>query len=93
MITVIIERHLADDMIDTYEAFARKVMQAAVEAPGFISGESFHRMDAPDVRFLIVKMRTAEDWQRWQRSPQRSELISQLQPTLKYPEKITLLSH
>ena len=40
MIRVLIERHIAETLESAYEDRARKVLQQAVSAPGFISGET-----------------------------------------------------
>ncbi len=40
MIRVLIERQIAETLESAYEDRARKVLQQAVSAPGFISGET-----------------------------------------------------
>ncbi len=93
MITVLIERHIALGMASTYDNFARKILQATVSAPGFISGESLKGIDDANVRFIMIKMQSRENWQSWLTSPERREVISLLSSILVLPEKITLLSH
>jgi len=93
MITVLIERHIAPGMASTYESFARQIIQATVSMPGFISGESLKVIDSPETRYIVVKMQTISDWQRWLVSPQRQELVALLAPVLREPEKISLLTH
>ncbi len=61
--------------------------------PGFISGESLKAIDSAETRYIIVKMQTIADWQRWLVSPQRQELVALLAPVLREPEKISLLTH
>ena len=41
MLAVLIKRTLASEMESTYEAFSRKMIQAAVPAKGFISSKAF----------------------------------------------------
>lgn len=93
MITVIIERHIAPDMGSTYENFAKKIIQATVSARGFVSGESLSGVDDPNARYIIVKMKSKEDWQHWLRSKERRELVTLVSPLLTIPEKVTLLTH
>jgi antibiotic biosynthesis monooxygenase (ABM) superfamily enzyme len=93
MITVLIERHIAPGMASTYDNFARKMLQATVTAPGFISGESLHGIEDPNVRYILIKLQNRENWQHWLASPERREVVSLLRPILILPEKITLLSH
>ena len=40
MIRVLIERHIAETLESAYEDRSRKVLQNAVSAPGFVSGET-----------------------------------------------------
>jgi antibiotic biosynthesis monooxygenase (ABM) superfamily enzyme len=93
MITVLIERHIAPDMAETYEDFAKKIIQATVCTPGFISGESLRGLEDPDTRYIIVKMKSKEDWLEWLHSKERRELVGLLDPLLSVPEKITVLTH
>ena len=93
MITVLIERHIAPGMATTYDNFARKILQATVTAPGFISGESLKGISDPNVRFIMIKMQSQQDWQAWLTSIQRREVVALLRPILVLPEKVTLLSH
>lgn len=92
MITVLIERHIAPDMGSTYESLAKRIIQATVHAPGFISGESLRGVDDPNTRFIIVKMQSKEDWQRWLLSRERRELVAMVSPLLTVPEKVSVLS-
>ncbi|MDF1831346.1 MAG: antibiotic biosynthesis monooxygenase [Porticoccaceae bacterium] len=93
MITVLIERHIAPGMASTYDNFARKMLQATVTAPGFISGESLHGIEDPNVRYILIKMQNRNNWRDWLASPERREVVSLLSPILVLPEKITLLRH
>ena len=45
MIKVLIERVIAEGLEQPYEEAARKVIQQAVQSPGFISGESFRDLE------------------------------------------------
>lgn len=93
MIHVLIERLIADGMEETYEQTARSTLHHAFKAPGFISGEAFHDLDAPLHRFVLCKFRTARDWHAWADSDERRHLLNLISPTLAEPEKITLLEN
>ncbi|MBL4781320.1 MAG: antibiotic biosynthesis monooxygenase [Porticoccaceae bacterium] len=93
MITVLIERHIAPGMASTYNNFARKMLKATVSAPGFISGESLHGIEDPNVRYILIKMQSRENWNNWLASSERRDVVSLLSSILVLPEKITLLSH
>ncbi len=93
MIRVLIERHIADGLADLYEEAARATLVQAMQAHGFISGESLHDTQNPDHRIVLATYRTLQDWQRWARSAERQEMMAAINPMLTREEKITLLEH
>ena len=93
MIRVLIERHIAETLEDAYEQRARKVLQQAVGAPGFISGETLADSNDPNHRITLANWRSEADWDRWYRSPERRELMSELVPMMDQDETITVLQH
>src|SRR5690606_21119431 len=93
MIHVLIERHIAEGMLSTYEENSRTALQHTYVVPGFIAGEPFTDTHDPHHRFLLCKWRSAEDWQNWYISQDRQDLMNMIVPILVQPEKITLLQH
>lgn len=91
MIRVIIERIIAETLEANYEDIAMEIMQRAVRAPGFIAGESMKDLKNPRHRFVLCKWRNVTDWQSWQNSEERKELMDKLNLMLEHEEKITLL--
>ncbi|UTW45682.1 antibiotic biosynthesis monooxygenase [bacterium SCSIO 12696] len=93
MISVLIQRVIAPGMEPSYDQIINSAMQSALSVPGFISGESMHNLEYPNVRYVMVKMRSELDWYAWHASPERNQALEQVTPLLLEPEKITLLSH
>lgn len=93
MIHVLIERHIADDMLSTYDENAKHALHRTYVAPGFITGEAFADVHAPNHRFLLCKWRSSGDWHRWYHSSERQELMNMIAPVLQEPEKITVLEN
>lgn len=93
MIRVLVQRVVAPGMESTYDEYIRGTIQAAVAAPGFISGESLHDIEHPNVRYVIIKMRSVQDWHAWYHSDERIQAVNLITPLLLEPEGITLLSH
>ncbi|MCM0611712.1 antibiotic biosynthesis monooxygenase [Marinobacter sediminum] len=93
MIRVLIERHIAETLEDAYEERARKVLQQAVSAPGFISGETLSDSHDPNHRITLANWRSEVDWDRWYHSQQRRELMLELVPMMDRNEIITVLEH
>jgi len=93
MIRVIIERHIADGLAEHYDKAARDTLQKAMQAHGFISGESLHNTYDENHRVVLATYRNISDWQRWAASRERKEMMEALMPMLQTDEKITILEH
>lgn len=91
MIRVLIERHVASTLESAYALQSRLILQQAVGAPGFISGETL--VDAQDAnhRLTLCNWRSVADWDRWYHSDHRKEMMSELAPMMDQEEKITIL--
>lgn len=93
MIRVLIERHIAESLELAYEERSRSILQRAVSAPGFVSGESLVDSDDPNHRFTLANWRSETDWLRWKRSDERKALMAELIPMMDRDEVITILKH
>ncbi len=93
MIRVLIERHIAESLEFAYEERSRKVLQNAVCAPGFVSGETLVDTHDPNHRFTLSSWRSEADWQRWWQSEERRALMDELIPMMDRDEVITVLQH
>lgn len=91
MIRVLIERHIAESLEEAYEQRARLVLQQAVAAPGFISGETLVDSHDPNHRITLANWRSEADWDRWYQSPERRDLMAELVPMMDKEEAITVL--
>lgn len=93
MIRVLIERHIAESLEQAYEERSRKVLQRAISAPGFVSGETLVDSADPNHRLTLSNWRSESDWQQWLLSEERKELMDELIPLMDRDEKITVLQH
>jgi len=93
MIRVLIERHIAESLEPVYEERSRRVLQSAVSAPGFVSGETLVDTNDPNHRFTLANWRSEADWQRWLHSDERKNLMTELVPMMDRDEVITVLTH
>ncbi len=91
MIRVLIERHIAETLEEAYEQRARKVLQHAVAAPGFVSGETLVDSHDPNHRITLANWRSEADWDRWFHSEERRELMSELVPMMDKEETVLVL--
>jgi heme-degrading monooxygenase HmoA len=91
MIRVIIERSIAESLEANYEDTAKQTLQKAISAPGFISGESLKDITNSRHRVILCNWRSIQDWQAWQQSQERKEMMNKLNLMLDKEEKITVL--
>jgi heme-degrading monooxygenase HmoA len=93
MIRVLIERHIAESLETAYEERSRKILQSAVSAPGFVSGETLVDSSDSNHRFTLANWRSKAHWLRWQGSEERKSLMAELIPMMDREEVITVLKH
>ena len=93
MIRVLIERHIAETLESAYEDRSRKVLQNAVSAPGFVSGETLVDTHDSNHRLTLSNGRSEADWQRWFLSEERRERMAELIPMMDRDEIITVWQH
>ncbi len=93
MIHVLIERHIAENMLSTYDEQSRNALQRSYSVRGFISGEAFANTEDIYHRFVLCKWRSHQDWNRWYQSDERLQLMNHIQPILRVPEKILILEN
>ena len=93
MIRVLIERHIAETLETAYEERSRRVLRQALDAPGFVSGETLVDEYDPNHRLTLCNWRSIADWDRWYQSSTRKQLMLELTPMMDQEEKITVLKH
>jgi len=91
MIRVIIERQIAPTLEEAYEIIAKKTLQKAIQAPGFISGESLKEVNHPNRRIILSTWKSTTDWHRWYSSNERKNMIAEFSPILESEEKYLIL--
>ncbi|MCH7881000.1 MAG: antibiotic biosynthesis monooxygenase [Proteobacteria bacterium] len=91
MITVIIERHIAEGLETPYETAIGKLSNAMTAAPGYISGESLMDSRQPNHYVVIARWSTESAWNYWVRSKERKKMLTAINPFLQTDEKFTLL--
>ncbi len=93
MICVLIERHIATTLEAAYEVQAKNILQAAVHAPGFISGEALKDINDANHRYIWSKWRTIQEWQAWENSTLRKDMMMEMNSLLDKEESIRILVH
>ncbi|MDP2561134.1 antibiotic biosynthesis monooxygenase [Psychrobium sp. 1_MG-2023] len=91
MIKVIIERTIVPGMESTYEAEAKRTLNAVMGASGFISGTSYIDMNNPNLRTIITNWENIASWNRWFKSELRRDVNYNIAQILEGEEKIKVL--
>lgn len=93
MIQVLIRRKVLEGLEAPYQEAALNVLQQALKAPGFLSGEALRNIDKPNRRVVISRWQSIEHWNRWLVSNRRRDAMTAMAPLLEGPEDVELLQH
>ncbi len=69
-----VEQHLSE--------LLKEMRTLATINKGYISGETFKRIDQPGESLVVSNWRSVDDWKAWLRSPQRKELQDKIDALL-----------
>ena len=91
MVRVLIERHIAEGMVEEFRLALRTMRGQATPREGYISGESLHDAADPHHYYVISTWNSPAAWGAWQNSDTRRGQMALIGPMLDEPEKITIL--
>ena len=86
MIKVIIERHTKEG--DNLSSLLRELRAAAMDQPGYVTGESLVSTEDKSIVAVISTWRSLEDWKTWEASETRARLYQQIEPLLAEKPKV-----
>lgn len=81
-VKVLIKRKVADKQAPELEALLRKMRALTLNQKGYISGETFSRVDEPGVSMVISTWQSIDDWRAWTLSKERIEVQEQIDKLL-----------
>lgn len=91
MIRVLIERQIIEGLEQPYSNAITTMMQAIIQAPGFVSGESLRELDRPNHHLVLSAWSSRHAWERWAVSRERRDALDAISPFMAEPERITML--
>ena len=77
-VKVFIKRKVRDNNGVELTLLLKKLRALALSQPGYLSGETLHRIDNKDECMVIGTWRSLEDWNSWVNNPQRIEVQSEI---------------
>ena len=81
-VKIFIRRKVQDTNVAELTLLLEKLRALALSQPGYISGETFHRIDKKDECMVIGTWRSLEDWNSWVNNPQRIEVQAEIDKLL-----------
>jgi len=72
-IKVFIKRAVPEHKLEALKPLLRTVRNQAMNQPGYISGETFKRLDRPGESLVISTWQSMDDWRKWVLSEERAE--------------------
>ncbi len=81
-VKVLIKRKVAEKLVPELDGFLRKMRVLTLSRKGYISGESFSRVDQPGVSMVISTWQSMDDWREWVLSKERIELQEKIDKLL-----------
>jgi len=81
-VKVFIKRKLQENNSVELTLLLNKLRALALRQPGYLSGETFYRIDKKDECMVIGTWRSLEDWNSWVNNPQRIEVQAEIDKLL-----------
>ena len=92
-VKVLIKRKVAEKQIPELDVLLRKMRVLTLSRKGYISGESFTRVDQPGVSMVISTWQSIDDWRSWVLSKERIELQKQIDALLGQPTEYEIFEN
>jgi heme-degrading monooxygenase HmoA len=92
-VKVLIKRKVAEKQIPELDALLRKMRALTLSRKGYISGESFTRVDQPGISMVISTWQSMDDWREWTLSKERMELQEQIDKLLGAPTEYEIFEN
>ncbi len=77
-IKILIKRQVPQHLGQGLDYLLIKLRAVTLRQKGYISGESFQRIDKPGNSLVISTWQTLDDWRKWSSSPERAELQNEI---------------
>ena len=64
-VKIIIKRIVPQSKAEALKPLLQRLRNLAMEQPGYISGETFKRIDRPGESLVVSTWQTMDDWRKW----------------------------
>lgn len=92
-VKVLIKRKVADQQAPELDALLKKLRALTLTRKGYISGESFTRLDEPGLSMVISTWQSIDDWREWVLDKERIALQTQIDNLLGHPTEYEIFGN
>ena len=77
-VKVFIKRSVRQNKEEALKPLLKKLRNLAMNQPGYVSGETFKRVDRPGENLVISTWQSMDDWRAWVLSEERAHTQEQI---------------
>ena len=92
MVKVLMERTIRGENVAHIVRLLRHLRVMAMQQPGYITGETWHRVDDPNYYLVISTWESLADWQNWQNHQERQRMTAEIDSYLESPTRTRVLT-
>jgi heme-degrading monooxygenase HmoA len=93
MVKVLLERTIKGQNVGEIVRLLRQMRIKAMQQPGYISGETLHAADDPNLYLVISTWESQGHWQAWVKSPERRKLQEEVDTYLQSPTTVRIFTY
>lgn len=87
-VKVLIKRHFKGEHLEQASKILIRVRYEAMKMEGYIASETWRGLDDPSWIIVVSMWQSPEDWNHWYSSPQRHDLMVELEKIMTEGEVI-----
>lgn len=92
-VKVLIKRKVADKYVPELDALLRKMRAMTLSQKGYVSGETFTRLDEPGVSMVISTWQSLDDWRAWTLNKERIAIQEQIDKLIGEPTQYEIFEN
>ncbi len=81
-VRILIKRAVPEDKKDVLAPLLIKLRNMALSQPGYVSGETLHRIDEPGSTLVISTWLSMDEWRKWVANDDRKAIQKQIDDLL-----------
>lgn len=81
-VKIFIRRKIAKSHVAELTLLLNKLRGLTLSQPGYVSGETLHRIDKPGESMVISTWRSLEDWNKWVNNDKRTVIQAEIDALL-----------